>query len=98
MLVLSSFTPLPAQNPKLLKTKSGVSVILVNLVNARPDCSAKPGPTAVPVLREKPASGTVRLLVVAADIPASRKCAARKVPATALVYTPNKDFEGTDFV
>ncbi|HZC96599.1 MAG TPA: hypothetical protein VE267_10825, partial [Bradyrhizobium sp.] len=44
------------QSPKELKTKSGTSVVLVNFVNPRADCSASPGPIAVPVVREKPAN------------------------------------------
>jgi hypothetical protein len=87
-----------AQSPKELKTKSGSSVVVVNFLNARPDCSANPGPIAVPVIREKPANGIMQLMIVATDVAASGKCPARKIPSTALIYTPNKDFIGTDSV
>jgi hypothetical protein len=87
-----------AQSPKELKTKSGTSVVVVNLLNPRPDCSANPGPIAVPVIREKPANGVIQMLIIATDVAASGKCPARKIPTTALIYTPNKDFVGTDTV
>jgi hypothetical protein len=87
-----------AQSPKELKTKIGTSVVVVNFLNALPDCSANPGPIAVPVIREKPANGIIQMLIIATDIAASGKCPARKIPTTALVYTPNKDFVGTDSV
>jgi hypothetical protein len=90
--------PAFAQNPKELKTKSGTSVVMVNFLNARPDCSANPGPIAVPVIREKPANGMVQMLIVPTDVAASGKCPARKIPTTALIYTPKKDFVGTDSV
>jgi hypothetical protein len=48
--------PGSAQSPKELKTKSGSSVVVVNFINPRPDCSANPGPIAVPIVREKPAN------------------------------------------
>lgn len=85
-----------AQAPKELKTKSGASVVVVNFINARPDCSVSPGPVAVPTVREKPANGMVHMLVVPTDVAASGKCPARKIPTIALIYTPNKDFVGTD--
>ena len=87
-----------AQSPKELKTKSGISVVVVNFLNPRPDCSANPGPIAVPVVREKPANGIIQMLIIATDVVASDKCPARKIPSTALIYTPNKDFVGTDSV
>ena len=87
-----------AQSPKELRTKSGTSVVVVNFLNPRPDCSANPGPIAVPVVREKPANGTIQMLIIATDVAASGKCPARKMPSTALIYTPNKDFAGTDSV
>jgi hypothetical protein len=87
-----------AQSPKELKTKAGVSVVVVNFVNPRPDCSANPGPIAVPAIREKPTNGTIKLLIVATDIPASGKSPARKIPTAALIYTPNKGFTGSDTV
>lgn len=87
-----------AQTPKELKTKSGTSVVVVNFLNPRPDCSANPGPMAVPVIREKPANGIIQMLIIATDVAASGKCPARKVPTTALIYTPRKDFVGSDLV
>jgi len=87
-----------AQTPKELKTRSGSSVVVVNLVSARPDCSSNPGPIAVPVVREKPANGIIQILILATDVAASGKCPARKIPTTALIYTPNKGFAGTDLV
>jgi hypothetical protein len=99
-LVALVFTAVPAsaQTPKELKTKSGSSVVVVNFLNARPDCSANPGPTAVPVIREKPTNGVIQMLIIPTDVAASGKCPARKIPTTALIYTPNKDFVGTDSV
>jgi hypothetical protein len=87
-----------AQSPKELKTKSGSSVVVVNFLNARPDCSANPGPISVPVIREKPANGIIQMQILATDVAAAGKCPARKIPTTALIYTPNKDFIGTDSV
>ena len=87
-----------AQTAKELKTKSGSSVVLVNFVSARTDCSSIPGPITVPVVRDKPTNGIVQMVIVVADVAASGKCAARKIPTTALIYTPNKDFVGTDSV
>lgn len=73
-------------------------MVMVNFVNPRPDCSANPGPIAVPVIREKPANGFIQMLIVPTDVAASGKCPARKIPTTALIYTPKKDFVGTDSV
>ena len=87
-----------AQTPKEIKAKSGSPVVIVNFLNARPDCSSNPGPIAVPVIREKPANGTIQMQIVATDVAAAGKCPARKIPTTALVYTSNKDFVGTDSV
>jgi len=90
--------PAWAQNPTELKTKSGSPVVVVNFANPRPDCGVNPGPIAVPVVREKPANGIIQMLIIASDVPAMGKCPARKIPTTALIYTPNKDFVGTDAV
>jgi len=98
-IALAQFgSSVPAQDAKELKTKSGTPVVVVNFINARPDCSANPGPTAVPVLREKPANGIIQMQIVATDVAASGNCPARKIPTTALIYTPKKDFIGTDSV
>jgi hypothetical protein len=85
-----------AQSPKELKVESGKSVILVNLVNPRPDCSSNPGPFALPVLREKPANGVVQILTLVANVPATETCPSRKIPSIALIYTARKDFTGAD--
>ncbi|MGY4282386.1 hypothetical protein ACVWXO_001606 [Bradyrhizobium sp. LM2.7] len=90
--------PAWAQAEKELKTKSGVPVIIVNLVAPRPDCSSNPGTIAVPVIREKPTNGNIQMQVVVTDIAASQNCPARKIPSVALVYAPAKDFIGTDSV
>jgi hypothetical protein len=98
-IALAQFgSSVPAQDAKELKTKSGTPVVVVNFINARPDCSANPGPTAVPVLREKPANGIIQMQIVATDVAASGNCPARKIPTAALIYTPKKDFIGTDSV
>jgi hypothetical protein len=96
-LALSGMTA-SAQAPKELKTKSGSSVVVVNFLNARPDCSSNPGPIAVPVVREKPTNGIIQMMIIATDVAASGKCPARKIPTTALIYKPNKDFAGADSV
>ncbi|SRR6266568_362696 len=87
-----------AQTPKELKTKPGVSVALVNLVNPRPDCTVNPGPVFLPSLKQKPSSGTVQMQIVVADVAPTGACPARKIPTIALIYTPNKDFTGVDLV
>ena len=87
-----------AQTPKELKTKSGASVVIVNIVNPRADCSVAPGPVALPALRERPSNGIVQMQVLVADVAASSKCPSRKIPTISLIYTPNKDFVGTDSV
>jgi hypothetical protein len=87
-----------AQTPKELKTKSGTAVVVVNFVNPRADCSANPGPIAIPIVREKPVNGVMQMMILVTDVAASGKCPARKIPSTALVYTPNKNFVGTESV
>jgi hypothetical protein len=85
-----------AQGPKELTVQSGKSVILVNLVSPRPDCSSNPGPFELPVLREKPANGVVQILTLVANVAATDKCPPRRIPSIALIYTAKKDFIGTD--
>jgi hypothetical protein len=85
-----------AQGPKELKVQSGKSVVLINLVSPRPDCSSNPGPFELPVLREKPASGVVQILTLVANVAATDKCPARRIPSIALIYTAKKDFIGID--
>jgi hypothetical protein len=87
-----------AQTPKELKVLSGKSVIVINFVGSRADCSSNPGPVAFPSLRGKPANGVLQLQIVMTAIPAAGGCPPRKVPTTALIYTPNKDFAGKDAV
>jgi hypothetical protein len=90
--------PATAQNAKVLKTKKGTSVALVNLLNAKPDCSSNVAPIAVPVVREKPVNGIVQMTILAANVAASGNCPARKVPVITLIYTPKPDFVGGDAV
>jgi hypothetical protein len=93
-----SASPAAGQTAKQLKTKKGVAVPLVNLLNVRPGCTSNPGPVAVPVIREKPANGTVEMLIIVVDVAAAGNCPARKVPAVGLLYSPKADFTGTDSV
>ena len=90
--------PALGQTAKEVKTKKGASVALVNLLNLKPGCASVPAPVAIPVVREKPANGTVQMLIVATDVPAAGNCAARKAPAVALIYSPKNDFVGSDSV
>ncbi|RXH10130.1 hypothetical protein [Bradyrhizobium guangzhouense] len=87
-----------AQTPKELRTKPGVSVVVVNLINPRPDCSSNPGPVMLPSLRQRPASGIIQMQIVVSDVAAAGNCPARKVPTIALFYTPRKGFSGVDQV
>jgi hypothetical protein len=87
-----------ADTAKELTVKSGTSVAVANLANPKPDCSALPGPVALPSLREKPANGTMQMQILVTDVAASGSCPARKIPTIALIYTRNKDFVGTDSV
>jgi hypothetical protein len=91
-------SPAAGQTAKELKTKKGVPVALVNLLNVRPGCTSNPAPVAVPVVREKPANGTIQMLIVVTDLAAAGNCSARKVPAVALIYSPKEGFAGTDSV
>ena len=90
--------PAAAQNAKSLKTKKNSSVPLVNLLNAGPDCSSNAGPISVPVIREKPANGSVQMTIQVATAPASSTCQQRKVPVITLIYIPKVDFVGDDSV
>ena len=87
-----------AQTPKELTVQSGKSVVVVNLLSTRPDCSSNPGPISVPVLREKPTNGIIQMQILVTNVPAAGNCPARKIPSAALIYTPKKDFIGTDTV
>lgn len=99
MMLLALLTqPALAQTPKELRTKPGVTIAVVNLVNPRADCTVTPGPVALPNLKQRPVNGTVLMQIIIADVPANGNCPARKVPAIALTYTPKKDFTGADGV
>jgi hypothetical protein len=88
--------PALAQIPKELRTKPGVAVAVVNLVNPRADCSINPGPVALPSLKQRPANGTMLMQIIIADVAASGNCPARKIPTIAIAYAPKKDFTGED--
>ena len=87
-----------ADAPKEVKTEKNKPVFLGNFLSAPNNCSSNPGPVPLPKLREKPANGVVGLQIVAADVAATDACAARKMPAIAMFYTPRKDFVGKDSV
>jgi hypothetical protein len=87
-----------AQTAKELKVQSGKSVVVANLLSTRPDCTSNPGPVAMPVLREKPTNGIIQMQILVTNVQAAGNCPARKVPSVALIYTPRKDFTGTDTV
>jgi hypothetical protein len=90
--------PAQAQAPKGLKTRPGVAIAMVNLVNPRSDCSVNPGPVALPSLRQKPANGNILMQIVVSDVAANGTCPARKMPTIAIVYAPRKDLTGVDAV
>jgi hypothetical protein len=90
--------PAVAQNAKPLKTKKNTSIVLVNLLNANPDCSANAAPISVPVVREKPTNGSIQMTVNVANVAASGNCRERKVPVITLIYMPKTDFVGNDAV
>jgi len=97
-LLVSALQPALAQTPKELKTRPGVAVVMVSLVNARADCSVNPGPVVLPTVQQKPANGNVIMQIVISDVGASGNCPARKMPAIAMAYAPRKDFTGVDTV
>ncbi len=90
--------PAQAQAPKELKTRPGVGVALVNLVNPRADCSINPGPVALPSLKQKPANGNILMQIIVTDVASNGTCPARKMPTIAIAYAPRKDFTGVDAV
>ncbi len=96
LLLVCLVQPTLAQAPKELKTRPGVAVAVVNLVNPRADCSINPGPVALPSLRRKPANGSILMQIVIADVAASGNCPARRMPTIAIAYAPRKDFTGVD--
>jgi hypothetical protein len=87
-----------ADAPKEIKTEKGKPIVLGNFLNAPANCGSNPGPVPLPTLREKPSHGVVGLQIVVTDVAASDSCPARKIPAIALFYTPNRDFVGNDSV
>ena len=98
IICVATFSPTFAQSPKELKTRPGTPVVLVNLLNARPDCSANPGPVTLPVVSGAPTNGIVQLQIIISNVSAAGNCPARKVPSNAVIYIPNKDFSGADAV
>ena len=91
-------TAAQADAPKEVRTEKNKAVFLGNFLNASNNCSSNPGPVPLPKLRERPSNGVVGLQIVAADVPATDACPARKMPAIAMFYTPKKDFVGKDSV
>jgi hypothetical protein len=85
-----------AEQPRELKTEKGKPVVLANLVDIPSDCSSNPAPIPLPRLGDKPSHGRVVMQLVSADVPATDRCPARKIPGIALFYAPNADFLGTD--
>ena len=97
-IIALSGTPANAQTPQQVKTEKNKSLILGNFMNAPSNCGTNPGPLPLPILREKPAHGTIGLLIVIGDVAATGACPARKMPAIAVFYTPTKDFVGKDSI
>lgn len=85
-----------ADAPQELKTEKNKAVVIGNLLSAPNDCGTNPGPSPMPILREKPSHGGVRLQIVLAEVAATDACPVRKIPSIVLFYTPNKDFVGKD--
>jgi hypothetical protein len=87
-----------ADAPKEIQTEKNKAVVLGNFLSAPNNCSTNPGPVPIPSVRERPSHGVIGLQIVVADVAATDACPARKIPAIALFYTPNKDFVGKDSV
>jgi hypothetical protein len=98
IVMLTGLAPISAQEAKEIKTKKGTAVALVNLLNARQDCTANMNPVALPIVKEKPGNGTVQMTVSVANVGASGGCPARKVPVITLIYVPIPEFAGSDAV
>lgn len=92
--LLASFQAL-AQTAMELATRKGVSVVMVNMLSSKPDCSL--GPVALPTLLEKPSNGVIQMQLQFTDVGALGNCPARKVPSIAVIYTPKPDFVGADW-
>jgi hypothetical protein len=84
-----------AQDAMDLKTRKGVSVVMVNMLSSKPDCSL--GAVALPTLLEKPRNGVIQMQLAFSDVAALGNCPARKVPSIAVIYTPKPDFVGADW-
>jgi hypothetical protein len=87
-----------ADAPQELKTEKNKPILIGNLLSAPNNCGTNPGPSPMPILREKPSHGGVRLQIILAEVAATDACPARKIPSIALFYVPNKDFVGKDSV
>jgi hypothetical protein len=91
-------SPSRADEAKELKTQKGKAVVLGDFLNKPSDCSSNPIPSPLPQLREKPSHGTILMQIGVANVPATDRCPARKIPVLALVYLPSAEFVGTDSV
>ena len=99
VMAIALFGPMAkADAPKEIRTEKNKPVGLANFLSAPSNCGTNPGPVPLPRLREKPSKGVVGLQIVVTDVAASDSCPARKMPAIALFYTPNRDFVGADSV
>jgi len=98
LAICAGVESLSAQEAKQVRTKKDTAVALLNLLNAKPDCTSSMNPVALPVLRNKPSSGAVQMIVGVANIGASTSCPARKVPVITLIYAPKPGFTGSDAV
>lgn len=87
-----------AQTAKELKVQSGKSIVVANLLSTRPDCSSDPGRMAVPVVRQKPTNGLIQMQILLTNVQAAGNCPARRIPSLGLIYTPSKNFTGTDTI
>lgn len=97
LVMVSAISAANAQALKKdVKVQKGHSVILTRLVNTQADCG--PGPVPIPVPIEKPKHGLTQLIVSSADIGASETCPSRKVNAVTIIYSPEKQYVGTDSV
>lgn len=97
ILTAASFAILSANAQaarKEVKTSKGQSVILTRLVNTLSNCHM--GPVPVPAVVEKPQHGLVQLAIVPTDIATRDRCAAHKADAITVIYSPAKEYVGTD--
>lgn len=98
MLLFLGCASARADDQKQLTTTKGMPVLVANLVNPNPDCSANSGFVMLPTLAQKPASGTIVLKSAMIEVPSSGKCEVRKVPGIAIIYVPAQNFLGDDRV